>query len=915
MNAFSIKNKYVELQDFLYENDIDICAITETWLDNSVSSNEFTPEDYVCFRQDRSLDFYNEGTYTEVGRGGALLLVRRNLNPTPYSRGDTDAEVVWCTAHPNPKTELLIGVVYRPERGGEPYLEKVCNSISRIDTDNVILLGDFNFRDIDWDKGEAHTALSRKFLSCIEENMLFQLVKDPTRGQNILDLAFTGNLDIVHSVTVGDKLGSSDHSSVLLELRIPVPRIALTERKIYLYSKGDYSALSNEVKAVDWVKEFASRSMNERWELLKSKYSEWIDKYIPIKTVKSGQRHKPPWINFRSVRRAKKSRRGAAVQARKTGLNAHKEQYLQKKLHTEEVIRQAKVDYESSLINQIKTEPKKFYNYARHFSRSSATIEVLEHDGVKITDNQNKAEILNEFFASVLKPEPLELNLNLPLPEISHDNIVYDIEISPSRVREKLSKLHINKACGPDGIHVNVLRNVPDLDVPLGILFDQSIQTGQIPQEWKDANITPLFKKGSRLSPNNYRPVSLTSQVVKLLERIIYDKLMEHAVDNDMISCHQHGFQKKCSCVTQLLECLYDWTKAYDEAKGMDVIYLDFRKAFDTVPHRRLLYKLKHNGIRGHILNWIEGFLTGRRQRVVLRNGTSRWRSVTSGVPQGSILGPLLFLIFVNDIPDMVLTTAKMFADDTKIYRQITSKDDCDILQRDLNALAAWSKLWLLEFNAEKCVVLRIRAAINYNYSINGVHLQEVTNQKDLGVIISNTLTPNEHVDELVKKARCKIAMFRRCFTALDERKITILYQSIIRPALEYASSAWSPLTKKNIEKLEKVQTKCLRLGNKEIPIETLKERRARTDLINLYKYLNGYYTTPAQRFFSHPNKELRGHSRKVFQRRSRTQLTGHFYTNRVVQPWNNLPEKVVSAPTVATFKSQLRALPLGKEG
>ena len=390
---------------------------------------------------------------------------------------------------------------------------------------------------------------------------------------------------------------------------------------------------------------------------------------------------------------------------------------------------------------------------------------------------------------------------------------------------------------------------------------------------------------------------------------------MEHAVDNDMISCHQHGFQKKCSCVTQLLECLYDWTKAYDEAKGMDVIYLDFRKAFDTVPHRRLLYKLKHNGIRGHILNWIEGFLTGRRQRVVLRNGTSRWRSVTSGVPQGSILGPLLFLIFVNDIPDTVLTTAKMFADDTKIYRQITSKDDCDILQRDLNALAAWSKLWLLEFNAEKCVVLRIRAAINYNYSINGVHLQEVTNQKDLGVIISNTLTPNEHVDELVKKARCKIAMFRRCFTALDERKITILYQSIIRPALEYASSAWSPLTKKNIEKLEKVQTKCLRLGNKEIPTETLKERRARTDLINLYKYLNGYYTTPAQRFFSLPNKELRGHSRKVFQRRSRTQLAGHFYTNRVVQPWNNLPEKVVSAPTVATFKSQFRALPLGKEG
>ena len=227
MNAFSIKNKYVELEDYLYENDIDICAITETWLDSSVSSSEFTPDDYICFRQDRCLDFYPDDTYTEIGRGGALLLVRRNLNPTPYPKGDAKAEVVWCTAHPNTKTDILIGVVYRPERGGEPNLETICNSISNIDSDNVIIVGDFNFRDIDWENGEAHTALSKKFLSCIEDNMLFQLVKEPTRGANILDLVLTGNTDLVHAVTVGDKLGASDHKSVLLELRIPVPCIAL----------------------------------------------------------------------------------------------------------------------------------------------------------------------------------------------------------------------------------------------------------------------------------------------------------------------------------------------------------------------------------------------------------------------------------------------------------------------------------------------------------------------------------------------------------------------------------------------------------------------------------------------------------------------------------------------------------------
>ena len=258
--------------------------------------------------------------------------------------------------------------------------------------------------------------------------------------------------------------------------------------------------------------------------------------------------------------------------------------------------------------------------------------------------------------------------------------------------------------------------------------------------------------KGSRLSPNNYRPVFLTSQVVKILERIIFDQLMDYIQDNKLISCHQHGFQKMCSCVTQLLECLFDWTKAYDEEKGVDAIYLDFRKAFDTVPHARLLYKLHHLAIRGHALDWIGGFLSNRRQRVILRNGASSWKNFTSGVLQGLILGPVLFLLFVNDIPDMISSTGKMFADDTKLYCQIMTKADCDNLQCDLNALSAWSKLWLLKFNAEKCVVLRTRAAINYQYSLSTVYLQEVASQKDLGITVSNTLTPTLHIQDIVKK-------------------------------------------------------------------------------------------------------------------------------------------------------------------
>jgi hypothetical protein len=243
------------------------------------------------------------------------------------------------------------------------------------------------------------------------------------------------------------------------------------------------------------------------------------------------------------------------------------------------------------------------------------------------------------------------------------------------------------------------------------------------------------------------------------------------------------------------------------------------------VPHERLLCKLSHYGIRGKLLLWIKAFLSSRRQKVVLRNGVSSWKPVTSGVPQGSILGPVLFLLYVNDLPDAMSSTAKMFADDTKVYHRISCHDDCLQLQQDLNMLVNWSRVWLLNFNETKCVVLRIKAAITYYYSMNGVYLEIVAEQKDLGVLISNDLHPSKHISNLVKKANQKIGMFKRCFSGFSKEKITTLYQSIIRPTLEYASITWNPWTKKDIQKLERVQKRCLALCKSEdIVLESLVE-------------------------------------------------------------------------------------------
>ena len=254
-----------------------------------------------------------------------------------------------------------------------------------------------------------------------------------------------------------------------------------------------------------------------------------------------------------------------------------------------------------------------------------------------------------------------------------------------------------------------------------------TLSSGTIPQDWKDANVTPLRKKGSWTDCNDYRPVSLTSQVVKVLERLVLNALLDFTERNQIISCEQHGFQKGCSYTTQLLECIADWTKGHKDkaCSGTDAIYLDFSKAFDSVPHQRLIYKFQQLGISGNLLQWIKAFLIRRRQHVILRNGASSWRDVISGVPQGTILGPMFFLLFVNDMPDVVSSTAKMFADDTKLYRNIYSANDCKDLQEDLNALSAWSHHWLLHFNASKCVTVKFRSAFHYVYSLNGIYLEE----------------------------------------------------------------------------------------------------------------------------------------------------------------------------------------------
>ena len=390
-----------------------------------------------------------------------------------------------------------------------------------------------------------------------------------------------------------EPFSSSDHNGIKTDINLNSTRINHKTRKIYLYSKGDYEGLNEETSKQDWSTLLSNTDIEDNWSIFKDQYARLVDKYVPSKFITPGRRHKPTWCRYKSVRRAKKKRRKLWVQYQRTKLESDRLLYEEQRKDTDSTIKKAKENYEEKLVNSLKEDPKRFWNYSRHFTRSSSTIEVLEDQGNKITDDNDKANLLNDFFTSILTDEPNldteDDTLQGPNPAThTLDHIVF----LPSDIRTKLLNLKPNKASGPDSVNINILRQCPNLDVPLTKLFQQSHDTGQIPQDWKDAHVVPLYKKGSRLSCNNYRPVSLTSQVAKLMERCILQHMSKTLKANNFIHPCQHGFQVGCSCVTQLLESMEDWTAKLDEGESTDVIYMDFSKAFDRVPHKRLLLKV-----------------------------------------------------------------------------------------------------------------------------------------------------------------------------------------------------------------------------------------------------------------------------------------------------------------------------------
>lgn len=576
-----------------------------------------------------------------------------------------------------------------------------------------------------------------------------------------------------------------------------------------------------------------------------------------------------------------------------------------------------------TLATKIKTDPKIFWKYVRSKSKTKTTVSKLQTGGGALsTNDQETANTLNNYFSTVFEQEP-----HGPLPpfdERPYQQPLENIEITENAVERVINALNSSKSQGPDNFHPKYLKeNKSMLLYPLKVIFERSLYESKLPEMWKMANVSAIFKSGEKQKPENYRPISLTSVPGKLMEKIIRDSIVQHMTENNLFTPAQHGFIKGKSCLTQLIEFIEDISQAIDDGDTVDVIYLDFKKAFDKVPHQRLLLKLQKYGIKGKVHKWIKEFLSDRVQRVVINGIPSEWSKVSSGIPQGSVLGPVLFLIYINDMPDVIAVIIKLYADDAKLYSRVPLEvKERNQVQVSLDESVKWAKNWIMFYNFTKCHHLQIgRREINTAYTMKSeeetFELAKVKTEKDLGVIVDNNLLFRDHITSKVNIANRNLGIIFRTFTYIDQDIFLHLYKSLVRPHLEFASPVWSPHYKKDSILIENVQRRATRLvrGLKEysytdrlkiLGLPTLEYRRERADLIQVYKILNNIDILDKNKLFTVLDNSTRGHSAKLYKRQFRLTSRANSFSNRVINSWNGLPDYVVSAPSVNAFKSRL---------
>ena len=811
-------SKIHELQLYLHQNSPDIVVLNETWLKKSILDNEIMPTDkYKIFRLDRTTsthppDPIDPKKFRRNG-GGVLIGIKHNIDIVSNEiKIKCKAEILSIELTDKAGCKTIFSTFYRVGTLGTDnhnVVEKYLTTIRRRrNVKGIFLIGDLNFPKADWQNLISTDSTEQLFIDTFNNLSLGQMIEHPTHIKgNILDVLVTdcpqrvSNLEVLTNI----QICSSDHFPIEFKVSLNAPRKKPIKRSIYNFKKANWEAINSDFSTTNWYHVLNSDDIETAWNKFKTKFFEICNKHIP--KIKISNEFKPPWYDSDVFALDRKKKRSHSLY-KKTGSDLHHAKFSSYRRElTNLIIKKMNANFDN-LLNNINHIKKKFWSYVKSKTNSHHIPELVSYGNQMKSNRKDQCTLFNDFFCDQFS-ESSDYNIQI---DFSNDKF-YKLNFSEENIASLLNNLDSNKSQGPDEIHGRILKNCSSsLNKPLSLLFRKSYETSKIPNEWKFANVVPIHKKGSKVDVCNYRPISLISIVMKTYERIIRDELLNRC--GHLIDDRQHGFMNEKSCCTQLVTFCDSLALTLNDNIRTHVIYFDFQKAFDSVNHDIILEKLKFQyGIDGLLLNFLVNYLKNRLQRVVIGNESSSYRQVISGVPQGSIIGPTLFVLFINDIIQCVTpgTNIALYADDTKIWRPIKTQDDHWILQKDINSLSQWATRNKMKFHPDKSKVLDVyngTVCINsFSYTLNSKTIEYTPREKDLGVHIVPKLTWTEHSNILYSRANQRLGMLKRnCDFVKNVEKRRILFLAQVRSQFEHCPVVWQPQSKTVLNKLESVQ-------------------------------------------------------------------------------------------------------------
>jgi hypothetical protein len=596
-NCGGVHSKKDAFAETVKESNPHLILVTESWLKPDIGNNEFIPENYTVHRKDR------------IGRsrGGVFIAVRNDLIATHLEFLDVDTELIWISLQMANARPIHVCCFYRPPDKGVLPIQKLRESLDKLDwkkNPTVWIGGDFNVPDVDWKvpcrkpsyQCNYPAELTTELLALLDDFSFTQLAHEPnhnhqtktTSVRNILNLLCVTNPDCFQPIQT--EPGISDHFKVIgdADARPCVQRSV--RRKVYRWHKLDETGLKHDLDQfrAKFEQSYRNKSVDENWQNFVDAVKDAVDKHVPS-SMKSS-RSNLPWLTRPLIRLIRRKNR-AFYAAKSSGTVYHWARYRALRKQVQRDLRKAEQDFLSSTVfESLQTNVKKFWSFIKQRRRDTAGIAALWNDGTLVSSPSDKAETLSKQYESIFTRED---TTSIPSLGPSPFPALHNLQIGTNGIVKLLQELNVNKAPGPDGINPHVLKICAKEIAPiLQIIFTQSITSSKLPSDWRRANISALYKKGSRTDAANYRPVSLTSIACKILEHIIYHHVMNHLEEHNILNDVQHGFRARRSCETQLLSTMHNIIDAADTVKQVDAVVLDFAKAFDTVPHKRLLYKL-----------------------------------------------------------------------------------------------------------------------------------------------------------------------------------------------------------------------------------------------------------------------------------------------------------------------------------